>query len=64
MSDVLDPLAPLAALGVRVAWIRDLGAPVAYVTEHRVLLVDADLSRAEVFAHVRRVVADFFDLTT
>lgn len=49
-----DPLAPLKGFGVRVCWVPDLGTPAAYVAEYRVMLLDAQLSRAEVFAYVRR----------
>lgn len=49
-----DPLAPLKRLGVRVCWVPDLGDPAAYIPQYRVLLMDAALSRAEVYAYVRR----------
>jgi hypothetical protein len=34
--------------------VPDLGTPAAYVADYRVMLLDAQLSRAEVFAYVRR----------
>lgn len=49
-----DPLAPLKAFGVRVCWVPNLGDPAAYVPEYRVMLMDAALSRVEVYAYVRR----------
>jgi hypothetical protein len=49
-----DPLAPLKAFGVRVCWVPDLGDPAAYIPDYRVMLLDAALSRAEVYAYVRR----------
>lgn len=53
-TDPVDPLGPLKNLGVRVAWIPNLGDPAAYIPEYRVMLLDAGLSRVEVFAYVRR----------
>lgn len=52
-----DPLAPLKALGVRVCWVPNLGDPAAYIANYRVMLLDSSLSRAEVYAYVRRWVA-------
>lgn len=49
-----DPLAPLKNLGVRIAWIPNLGDAAAYVPEYRVMLLDAALTRVEVAAYVRR----------
>ena len=53
----VDPLAPLKSLGVRVCWVPSLGDPAAYIAAYRVMLLDASLSRAEVYAYVRRWVA-------
>lgn len=49
-----DPLAPLKGFGVRVCWVPDLGEPAVYVAEYRVMLMDAALTRAEVYGYVRR----------
>lgn len=54
----VDPLEPLKALGVRVSWVPNLGDPAAYVPTYRVMLLDSCLSRAEVYAYVRRWVMD------
>lgn len=53
-----DPLAPLKSFGVKVCWVPDLGTPAAFVADYHVMLLDAQLSRAEVFAYVRRWVED------
>ena len=59
-ADLTDPLAPLKQLGARVCWVPNLGDPAVYVPSHRVMLLDAGLSRAEVYAYVRRWVLGRF----
>ena len=60
VNEPTDPLAPLKKLGVRVCWVTDLGAPVAYIPDHRVMLMESRLSRAEIYAYVRRWVQEYF----
>ena len=51
---------PLHQLGARVCWVPDLGDPAVWVPSHHVMLLDAALSRAEVYAYVRRWLAGHF----
>ena len=49
-----DPLEPLRFFGVKVCWVPNLGDPAVFIASHRVMLLEASLSRAEVYAYVRR----------
>lgn len=53
-DDTRDPLAPVKRMGVRTCWVTDLGAPAIYIADYRVMLLESRLSRAEVYAYVRR----------
>lgn len=43
-----DPLDQLAALGIRIGWITDLGKQIAYDPEVGIVNADPDLCRREI----------------
>ena len=53
-----DPLSALADFDVRVVWINDLEDEVLIIDEHRLVLADADLSRADVAGRLIELLLD------